>query len=210
MKSIGERIVRLLLDLNFEHNPVIVHCFSNGGAFLYQNFALALESSPKPVRVRGVIFDSAPGRRRISRLYRAISVILGGGVLYNFPVSLVVTVFVSAVWLWEVVKGYLRPNSVTFQSDPLETLKDERNRWPQLFVYSKADDLIPYTVRVVRERRTVVSSVTLPSSVFCAGHRVLRRLQEEDGGGRDDALLRGDAARQTLHLPQGDLRERGL
>lgn len=52
MRSIGERIVKLLVDLNFENHPVIVHCFSNGGAFLYQNFALALEKTPKPIQVR--------------------------------------------------------------------------------------------------------------------------------------------------------------
>lgn len=51
MRSIGEKIVHLLLDLNFENHPVIIHCFSNGGAFLYQNFALALEHSPKPIQV---------------------------------------------------------------------------------------------------------------------------------------------------------------
>lgn len=51
MITIGERLVKLLVDLNFENHPIIVHCFSNGGAFLYQNFMLALERSPKPIQV---------------------------------------------------------------------------------------------------------------------------------------------------------------
>lgn len=51
MIKIGEKLVKLLIDLNFENHPIIVHCFSNGGAFLYQNFSLALETSPKPIQV---------------------------------------------------------------------------------------------------------------------------------------------------------------
>lgn len=46
LKYIGERLVKLLVDMNFENHPVIVHCFSNGGAFMYQNFTVALGDSP--------------------------------------------------------------------------------------------------------------------------------------------------------------------
>jgi hypothetical protein len=102
MITIGERLVKLLVDLNFENHPIIVHCFSNGGAFLYQNFMLALERSPKPIQIKGVIFDSAPGKRRILSLFRAISAILGGRPLYNIPVSILMTMFLSMIWLYEV------------------------------------------------------------------------------------------------------------
>lgn len=51
MITIGEKILKLLTDLNFESHPIIVHCFSNGGAFLYQNFSLALQNTPKPLQV---------------------------------------------------------------------------------------------------------------------------------------------------------------
>ncbi|XP_015836233.1 transmembrane protein 53 isoform X2 [Tribolium castaneum] len=93
MITIGERLVKLLVDLNFENHPIIVHCFSNGGAFLYQNFTLALEKSPKPI---------------------------------------------------QVVSNYISPKK-TFQSNPLENLKDDKNNCPQHFIYSKKDILIPYT-----------------------------------------------------------------
>lgn len=51
MITIGEKLVKLLIDLNFEKHPIIVHIFSNGGAFLYQNFSLALEKSTKEISV---------------------------------------------------------------------------------------------------------------------------------------------------------------
>lgn len=51
LSNLGDRIVKLLVDMNFESHPVIVHCFSNGGAFLYQNFSVALGKSSKPIEV---------------------------------------------------------------------------------------------------------------------------------------------------------------
>ncbi|KAK9753196.1 Eukaryotic protein of unknown function (DUF829) [Popillia japonica] len=143
MISIGQKLVKLLIDLNFETHPIIVHCFSNGGAFLYQNFSLALEKSPKPLQIKGVIFDSAPGKRRILSLYKAISAILGGSFWYNFPMSILVTMLCSMIWIYEIVSSALKPGA-TFQSDPMEKLKKEENQWPQHFIYSKTDDLIPY------------------------------------------------------------------
>ncbi|KAJ3661883.1 hypothetical protein Zmor_006261 [Zophobas morio] len=144
MITIGERLVKLLVDLNFENHPIIIHCFSNGGAFLYQNFSLALEKSPKPIQIKGVIFDSAPGKRRIVSLFRAISAILGGKPLYNIPMSVLMTMFLSMIWLYEVISNYINPKT-TFQSNPLENLKNEKNTWPQHFIYSKKDVLIPFT-----------------------------------------------------------------
>lgn len=51
MKKIGEKLVKLLLDMSFDTHPIIVHVFSNGGAFLYQNFSAALENNPKDLQV---------------------------------------------------------------------------------------------------------------------------------------------------------------
>lgn len=144
MVKIGERLVKLLIDLNFDNHPIIIHCFSNGGAFLYQNFSLAMKNSPKSLSICGVIFDSAPGRRRMLSLFRAISAIIGGNIVYNFSMSIIMTMFLSMIWIYEVISNSIFPHPI-FQTDPLENLKDESNRWPQHFIYSKADTLIPYT-----------------------------------------------------------------
>lgn len=52
MKSIGEKIVKLIYDMNFDNHPIFFHVFSNGGAFLYQHIALAIKRTNRPLQVR--------------------------------------------------------------------------------------------------------------------------------------------------------------
>lgn len=52
----------------------------------------------------------------------------------------------------QVVRNYIHPKK-TIPTDPLQILKDEKNRWPQHFIYSKTDDLIQYQVSGVTSRR---------------------------------------------------------
>lgn len=51
MKPIGEKILQLIFDMNFDSHPLIFHVFSNGGAYLYQHISLAVQKSKKPVQV---------------------------------------------------------------------------------------------------------------------------------------------------------------
>lgn len=51
MKPIGQKIVKLMYDMNFETSPVILHVFSNGGAYLYQHLDLAMEELQTPLDV---------------------------------------------------------------------------------------------------------------------------------------------------------------
>ncbi|ENN71662.1 hypothetical protein YQE_11760, partial [Dendroctonus ponderosae] len=145
MVSIGQKLVKLLFELNFENHPIIVHCFSNGGAFLYQNFSYAIEKHDKSLELQGVVFDSAPGRRRVTSLFRALTAIVEGNFLYNFSLSFFMTMFLSAVWLYEVITNQIFSRDNEHANNPFENLKKERNRCPQLFIYSKNDDLIPHT-----------------------------------------------------------------
>ncbi len=51
------------LQHDHPHIPVIIHCFSNGGAFVLWKLRAALEEAPlrfPSVHIAGVIFDSAP------------------------------------------------------------------------------------------------------------------------------------------------------
>lgn len=54
MKPIGQKIVKLMLDMNFEANPIIIHVFSNGGAYLYQHIDLAIKEYQIPLDVSQV------------------------------------------------------------------------------------------------------------------------------------------------------------
>lgn len=52
MKPIGEKILKLIFDMNFDSHPLMFHVFSNGGAYLYQHIALAIKKSKRPVQVK--------------------------------------------------------------------------------------------------------------------------------------------------------------
>lgn len=52
MKSFGQKIVKLLYDMSLDTNPIIIHVFSNGGAYLYQHIDLAIKEFQTPLDVR--------------------------------------------------------------------------------------------------------------------------------------------------------------
>lgn len=51
LQPIGQKIVKLLYDMNFEANPIILHVFSNGGAYLYKYIDLATKEFQSPLDV---------------------------------------------------------------------------------------------------------------------------------------------------------------
>lgn len=143
MPRIGEKLVQLLFDLNFENHPIIVHCFSNGGAFTYQVFSEALKNSSRPLPVKGVIFDSAPGKKRFLSIFRAIKTIRGENGVLNWIISFYMAAFVSFLGL---INRFLNLflNRRLIQMNPFGDLIDEDHPWPQHFIYSKTDILIPF------------------------------------------------------------------
>lgn len=102
MIPIGEKILKLIQDMNFDAHPLIFHIFSNGGAYLYQHINLAVRKHKSPLKVRGVIFDSAPGERRMLGLYRAITAIYGREKRCNCLTALAITLTLSIMWFVEV------------------------------------------------------------------------------------------------------------
>lgn len=83
-------------------------------------------------------------------LYRAISAIYGKQKPLNFFVSWMITLCLLIVWFFEdtfeQIKYIFCPSDDTRQANPFHNLKDEENCWPQMFLYSKQDLLIRYTV----------------------------------------------------------------
>lgn len=140
MPYIGRRLLKVITDKQLDEHPIIFHIFSNGGAILYQHVSLAMQQANTPLKVRGVIFDSAPGERRLTALFKAISAIIGGHPLANLPMSFVITFFISVLWFFEVI-------AQAFSRTPIETnpiaLAEEPYTWPQLFLYSNTDTMIP-------------------------------------------------------------------
>ncbi|CAK9805334.1 Transmembrane protein 53 [Anthophora plagiata] len=141
LPNIGKRLIKVIKNKNLDQHPIFFHVFSNGGAFLYQHVSLAMQKDYTPLKVKGVIFDSAPGERRLTALFKAISAIIGGHPLMNIPMSLLITIFLSILWLLEVIAHALG-REYPVQTNPF-ALVEESYSWPQLFLYSNADTLIP-------------------------------------------------------------------
>ncbi|XP_034944434.1 transmembrane protein 53 [Chelonus insularis] len=138
---IGRRLLQVISDKNLNQHPIFFHIFSNGGALLYQHISLAMEQMKCDIKVKGVIFDSAPGERRVTSLYKAISAIVGGHPVANVPVSFFITIFLSLLWLYEIIAhAWGKPHLIP--TNPI-SLSEEPHSWPQLFLYSNVDTLIP-------------------------------------------------------------------
>lgn len=102
MEPIGQKVLNLLFEMNFDAHPLIVHIFSNGGAHLYQQILLAMKRVNSSICIRGVIFDSAPGERRLMGIYRATSTIYGREQRCNCLMAWMITFTIVAAWTIEV------------------------------------------------------------------------------------------------------------
>lgn len=98
-----------------------------------------------------MIFDSAPGERRYLGLFRAISAIYGHEKRFNKLFSTLMTI--SLLMIWFVDDAFCTIRNLFYDGDPIQSnpvsaLRDEPCTWPQLFLYSKDDLLIPYYVSI--------------------------------------------------------------
>lgn len=171
LKPIGEKIVKLLLDMSFDSHPFIIHVFSNGGAYLYHHIQLAIKQSNSVLDVRGIIMDSAPCDRRLMNIYRATSAIYAKEQRNNCVISWFIALAILATWILEVTifnltmwnkfrancssffeKGLFHRAMSVIKSLPYEELnlykqlKYENTSCPQLILYSKQDKLVSYKV----------------------------------------------------------------
>lgn len=127
LQPIGQKIVKLLYDMSFDANPIILHVFSNGGAYLYKYLDLATKEFQSPLdvgssvsilhifatfdflkciflfqQICGIIFDSSPGDFRLLSLYRMVSSVYGKERRFGCIISVFMTLAISAKWFAEV------------------------------------------------------------------------------------------------------------
>ncbi|XP_018359470.1 PREDICTED: LOW QUALITY PROTEIN: transmembrane protein 53 [Trachymyrmex cornetzi] len=169
MPYIGKRLLQVITDERLDEHPIFFHVFSNGGAFLYQHISLAMQRANTPFKVRGVIFDSAPGERRLTALFKAISAIIGGNPSRtcrchsssrsSSPYSGSSRAAYHIMSIDRIISELYRRCTVymsiydrqviaqAFSRTPIPTnpiaLAEEAYSWPQLFLYSNSDTLIP-------------------------------------------------------------------
>lgn len=117
-------------------------------------------------QIKGVIFDSSPAFRRFYSVFRALRAVIGGPAWYNVPISFLAAIILFAYFLlsvnfdciihyFEIIvtfffcffQAYLKAliELKTPQTEPI-FLAEEPYNWPQLFIYSKDDELVPCEV----------------------------------------------------------------
>ena len=145
LKPYAYKILELLFDLSIEKNPVLFHVFSNGGACLYRYITRAIVDDPafESVALRGVIFDSAPG---IVSSRRAAQAMVASMQIHSIFKMLLSTFYAFYLTLMGTFRGFLK--SLGMQPSPRpsvwEDIVNDPSRCPQLFLFSKADELISY------------------------------------------------------------------
>lgn len=140
------KLWELLEEMQLLESPLLIHLFSNAGAIMYLNMLDLLQEPDcglaNQVKIVGVVWDSAPGKPRISSGKRAY--------LYQMPhvtgilrsvIGFVFVVILVIISLWNNLLSLFswRPSPNFFKR-----LKQRKVVCPQLFLYSKCDDLIYY------------------------------------------------------------------
>ncbi|NWX37172.1 TM53B protein, partial [Notiomystis cincta] len=139
LQSLARQLLELLFDYRVESRPVLFHVFSNGGVMLYRYIIEALHSQQpyKSLRVAGTIFDSAPGRRNLRGGLRALAtVLLSTNALLRY--FLLLAFAGTAV----VLRILLYPLTRLAHESHYDALLKAPSRWPELYLYSRADLII--------------------------------------------------------------------
>ncbi|XP_078074711.1 transmembrane protein 53 [Mustelus asterias] len=139
----ARKLLDLLFDIGIEDHPIMFHVFSNGGCMLYRHIVELqcnkTETYFTKLNVIGTIFDSAPGNRNLQGGIRALSAVLGSST--NVFVKCIA---IPAFVLIAVLKVVLYPVTQFVSLSCYDALKVNPSRWPQLYLYSKADKIISY------------------------------------------------------------------
>ncbi|XP_056149415.1 transmembrane protein 53 [Lampris incognitus] len=142
LSSIALKLVELLYDYEVENSPIFFHIFSNGGFMLYRYIVELLQSDKQfnSLHVIGAVVDSAPGSGNVRGALRALTTVLGPNINWVLRFILLalfaVTVFLLRVVMYPVTK-YIHKNHY-------DTLREKPATWPQLYLYSRADQVIRY------------------------------------------------------------------
>ncbi|XP_063701346.1 transmembrane protein 53-like [Culicoides brevitarsis] len=130
-------------DSRLDGRPLFLHLFSNGGAFLNEHLSMCLKN--EGMTLKGIIYDSAPGERRVKTLFHVMQEIFGkmtpiGPLIAAIIFSLLFCMYILQMFYYktkEILVGY------TPGSDPFRALCEQKTiNCPHLLFYSKKDNLI--------------------------------------------------------------------
>ncbi|XP_068949257.1 transmembrane protein 53-like isoform X2 [Petaurus breviceps papuanus] len=139
LRSPAKKLLELLFDYEIEKKPLLFHVFSNAGVMLYRYVVDLIHTHRQfsHLQVVGTIFDSAPGNSNLVGAVRALSAILENK-QPALRIFLLLTFALAAVFVWLV----LSPVTAIFHVNYYDALMKQSSRWPELYLYSKADRII--------------------------------------------------------------------
>lgn len=158
----------MVCEFNLEENPILFHIFSNNGCLLYSEISDILHSSEgqsySKYQVKGTVIDSAPGKRRVLQAAKAYMITSGRGGITGYFVFFSVVVALLFGRFYSFILSLLGKKNASKQHHVYEAIKDDKSRWPQLFLYSKADQIIfHYDIEEIIEYRQKVLNVPMSS-----------------------------------------------
>ncbi|ELT88305.1 hypothetical protein CAPTEDRAFT_89782 [Capitella teleta] len=152
LSSLAANLLSAIIDLQLTSHPLFVHFFSNGGGGVYSRILNHLKTSAYfDITISGTIIDSAPAEHSISVAMKALRA--------SLKLNSILKYFIMALFLMVVciqtVMGFVMCLAGLKSSESLqETLVRDNTSCPQLFLYSKCDEICSYlTVENVMQAR---------------------------------------------------------
>lgn len=180
LTTLATKMLDLLCDYCLEENPIVFHIFSNNGCYFYSELSRILHSSEgkqySKLQIKGLIVDCGPGRRRVTRAARAFANSSGakGIMKYLYFLGMCLYLLFSKIYFKYFVGFSKHAAKITIKPNEIfETMKDDKASWPQLFITSKGDTLIPHTdIKDVVEYRKSALSIDVDYECYDTGEHV--------------------------------------
>nr|XP_012631413.1 transmembrane protein 53 isoform X3 [Microcebus murinus]XP_012631414.1 transmembrane protein 53 isoform X3 [Microcebus murinus] len=139
LRVLAQKLLELLFDYEIEKEPLLFHVFSNAGVMLYRYVLELLQTHQRfcHLRVVGTIFDSGPGDSNLVGALRALA-----AVLEHRPAILRLSLLVAFALVAVLFHVLLAPLTALFHTHFYDRLQDAGSRWPELYLYSRADEVV--------------------------------------------------------------------
>ncbi|XP_054716623.1 transmembrane protein 53-like [Uloborus diversus] len=138
--NLAGNVINLLLDMKFDKHPIFFHVFSNGGATVYRYVSeMMRKKHPDEFQIKGCIFDSCPAKVKASGFIRATLAMTEGNLITKYMIALVALFRATVIGIYSAMLCFFTGKINYYRL--WNGLMEEPNMCPQLFLFSKADDV---------------------------------------------------------------------